>query len=327
MAGLPTEILVFLGMVFVAVFLLARGMLVPTFGESRQARKRLQRRMQEAMAALERPAAASLLREDRLKGLAPWERQLEELPALAPLVKIIAQAGRRTPVYRVVLLSLALGLVSGYLAWQLAGQALVAVAATLAVAAIPTLRLRHERNVRLAHFEEQLPDAVEVITRALRAGHPFSECLRLVAEEMDDPIAREFELTFADLNYGGGLKYALFGLLSRVPSVSVMAMVTSVLVQKETGGNLAEVLDKMAAVVRGRFRFQRRVRTLSAEARLSGWVLGLTPFVLAAVISVTSPDYLPMLIQNPLGQQLVWGAFALALVGILWIRKLIRIEV
>jgi tight adherence protein B len=106
-----------------------------------------------------------------------------------------------------------------------------------------------------------------------------------------------------------------------------MAMVTSVLVQKETGGNLAEVLDKMAAVVRGRFRFQRRVRTLSAEARLSGWVLGLTPFVLAAVISITSPDYLPMLVNNPLGQQLVWGAFALAVVGILWIRKLIRIEV
>lgn len=327
MASVPLEVVIFLGMVFVAVFLLARGMLVPTFGESRQARKRLERRMQEAMDALERPVAASLLREDHLKDLASWERQLEELPALAPLVKIIAQAGRRTPVYRVLLLSLALGLVGGCLAWQLAGQALVAVAAALAAVAAPTLRLRHERNLRLAQFEEQLPDAVEVITRALRAGHPFSECLRLVAEEMDDPIAREFELTFADLNYGGGLKYALFGLLSRVPSVSVMAMVTSVLVQKETGGNLAEVLDKMAAVVRGRFRFQRRVRTLSAEARLSGWVLGLTPFVLAAVISVTSPDYLPMLIKNPLGQQLVWGAFALALVGILWIRKLIRIEV
>jgi tight adherence protein B len=318
---------VFLGMVFLAVFLLAQGLIVPAFGESGKARKRLRRRMQQMMAELERPAAASLLREDRLKNLAGWERQLEELPSLAWLARIVSHAGRTTPVYRVLLASMGAGLFGALIGWQLSGHALIALAAALATAAAPIAKLKHERNRRLARLEEQLPDAIDVITRALRAGHPFTESLRLVAEEMDAPIAREFELTFADVNYGGGLKYGLFGLLSRVPTVSIMALVTSVLVQKETGGNLAEVLDKMSAVVRGRFRFQRRVRTLSAEARMSAWILTLMPFGLAGIISVMSPDYLPRLTQDPLGIKLIWVAFGMILLGILWIRRIIRIEV
>jgi tight adherence protein B len=149
----------------------------------------------------------------------------------------------------------------------------------------------------------------------------------MIAEDMDDPIAKEFELTFGDINYGNDLRRAMLGLLHRVPSVTMMALVTSVLVQKETGGNLAEILKQISAVIRGRFRFHRKVKTLSAEGRMSAWVLALVPLTLFATISVTSPDYLPILVDDPRGQKMIiYGAIS-GVLGIMWIRRILRIEV
>ena len=139
-----------------------------------------------------------------------------------------------------------------------------------------------------------------MMKRALRAGHPFSGAIKLVSEELEAPLGKEFGTTFADLNYGNDVRRAMLGLLQRVPSVPVMALVTSVLVQKETGGNLAEILGQISTVVRGRFRFERKIRTLSAEGRMSAWILALVPIVLFGVITVTTPDYLPTLTQDPL---------------------------
>ena len=119
----------------------------------------------------------------------------------------------------------------------------------------------------------------------------------------------------------------MLGLLQRIPSVPVMALVTSVLVQKETGGNLAEILGQISTVIRGRFRLERKIRTLSAEGRLSAWILALVPIVLFGVITVTTPDYLPTLTEDPLGQKLIIGGGIMGVIGILWIRKIIRIEV
>ena len=129
------------------------------------------------------------------------------------------------------------------------------------------------------------------------------------------------------MNYGNDARRALFGLLTRVPSITVMALVTSVLVQRETGGNLAEILEQISKVIRSRFRFQRRVKTLSAEGRMSGWVLAMVPLVLFAIISVTTPDYLPVLLSDPTGQIVVAFTFVWACIGILLMRKIIRIEV
>ena len=122
---------------------------------------------------------------------------------------------------------------------------------------IPFLTIGMDRTKRMATFEEQLPDAIDTMKRALRAGHPLSAALKFVADEMDDPVSAEFELTFGDINYGNDVRRAMLGLLARVPSVTVMALVTSILVQKETGGNLAEILENISGVIRGRFRFQR----------------------------------------------------------------------
>ena len=149
----------------------------------------------------------------------------------------------------------------------------------------------------------------------------------VVLTVMSDPIAREFQLTFADINYGNDVRRAILGLLLRVPSVSMMAVVTAVLVQKETGGNLAEIFEKISHVIRGRFRFNRKVRTLSAEGRLSAWILALVPLALFAVIWITTPSYLPVLLEHPMGQKLLIFAGVMAVLGIIWMRKVIRIEV
>lgn len=315
-----------IGMVFIAAFLLVQSFLVPAFGENRQAQKRLKKRLQAISAEGER-GEISLVRRKYLRKLSPLERALEALPGMERVQQLVEQAGRETPAYRVVLYSVCLGGIAGVAGFFLLPQPLLGVPLGLGVAAWPFLSLSRARSRRLASFEEQLPDALIVMARALRAGHPFSDAMHLVAEEMAEPIAGEFRTTFMEINYGGDVRGAMLGLLRRVQSVTVMIFVTSVLIQKETGGNLAELLDGLAAVVRDRFRFHRKVRTLSAQGRMAAWILSLLPFVLAGVLSLVSPKFLPMLTQDPIGRQLVVGAFVMIVIGILWMRKIVRIEV
>jgi len=176
-------------------------------------------------------------------------------------------------------------------------------------------------------FEEQLPEAMDIMVRALKAGHPFTETLKLVAEEMEQPISTEFGITFADINYGLDIKNAFLNLLERIPNITLMTVVIAVIVQRETGGNLAETLANISAIVRGRFRFQRKVRTLSAEGRMSAWILVLIPFTLFLGLMVTSPNYLKPLITDPAGMKIIAVAFVMIVIGIFWLRRIIRIDI
>jgi tight adherence protein B len=318
---------VFLGLVFFAVFLLIQGMVVPVFGEAGRMRKRLLARLSTVSATSAQGHFASLLREKSLQQLSAPERTLETLPGMERLSRIIEQSGRVTPAYRVIALSLVLATVGGICGWTFTRTPLWVAVGIVAALFIPLIKILKDRAARLAKFEEQMPEALDVIKRALKAGHPFTQTLKLVAEDMEDPIAREFDLVFSEINYGGDLRNALMGLLERVPSVSVMSLVTAVLVQKETGGNLAETFERITMVIRGRFKLYRRVRTLSAEGRMSAWILALVPIVLIVVMTVTAPDYLPMLFNHPLGKNLIAGAVVMATIGILWIRRIIRIRV
>lgn len=324
---LQDGLLIYLGMIFVAVFLLSQGLIVPAFGESRKARRRLRKRIADIEREAHEEGVASLLRQRYLGNVSPLERRLEQLPAMERLRQYLEQSGSQTLAYRLVLTSVLLGVLAAFAAWMLSRMELVAIGALFGAAALPFLKVLRDRAQRFAKFEEQLPDAIDVIRRALMAGHPFNASLKLVAEDTQDPVAREFELTFADINYGNDVRRAMLGLLGRVPSVTVMAFVTAVLVQKETGGNLAEILERIANVVRGRFRFQRRVRTLSAEGRMSAWVLALTPLVLFGIISTINPDYMPLLLNDPLGAKIAFGAFIWGAIGIFFLRRMIRIEV
>jgi tight adherence protein B len=317
----------FVGVIFVTVFLLSQTMIVPVFGESGKTRKRLKRRLADIERETGKESFSSLLREKYLRELAPWERSLERLPLMERLSGLIEQAGHTFLAYRVVLMAVVLGVLGASAAWILTHQLLAALGAAAAGAALPFMKILRDRSRRIQKIEEQLPEAVDMMKRALRAGHPFSGAIKLVSEEMQAPVAGEFKTTFSDLNYGNDVRRAMLGLLQRVPSVPVMALVTSVLVQKETGGNLAEILGQISTVIRGRFRLERKVRTLSAEGRLSTWVLALVPLVLFGVIWTTTPDYLPTLIEHPVGKRLIVYGLISAAVGIVWIRRIIRIDV
>jgi tight adherence protein B len=316
----------FLGLVFFAVFLLVQGMVVPVFGEATRMRRLLLARLNNVSSAGQ-PDFASLLRQKHLKELSALERWLENLPGFARFARLIEQSGRSTPVYRVVVVSLLLAGVAGAFGWSFTRQVNWTLLLALGACAVPYIKIMRDRTGRIAKIEEQMPEALDVVKRALKAGHPFSQALKLVAEDMQDPIGREFDLLFSEINYGGDLRNALLGMLERVPSITVMAVVTAVLVQKDTGGNLAETFERIAAVIRGRFKLHRRVRTLSAEGRMSAWILALVPLVLFVAISITSPTYLPMLTKDPMGKNLVAGAVVLGIVGILWIRRILRIQV
>jgi len=319
--------IVFLIMISVAVFLLVWNLMVPVFGEERKSAKRLKNRLNRIATKEHRVSAAQMLREKYIRDLNPLERKLETLPGMNQLALLIEQSGRNTPAHRLLLFSIAIGLAAGAIIWYITGYILVGLIAGLLFAAIPFLKINFDRSKRLMRFEEQLPEAMDIMVRALKAGHPFSETLKLVAEEMDKPIATEFGITFADINYGLDVKQAFLNLLERVPNITLMTVVIAVIVQRETGGNLAETLANISSIVRGRFRFQRKVRTLSAEGRMSAWVLVMIPFVLFLGIMATTPSYLEPLITDPGGIKIISIAFILIIIGIFWLRRIIRIDI
>jgi tight adherence protein B len=321
------QIGIFLATIFVAVVLLSQAMIVPVFGESRKTRKKLKARLGELEREIGERSFSSVLREKYLRELGPFERALEQLPFMASLTDMIEQAGHSFLAHRLVLAAAAFSAAGVVAGWVFTHNVLLAALAGAVAGALPFLKISRDRTKRIQKIEEQLPEAVDMMKRALRAGHPFSGAIKLVSEELGAPLGKEFSTTFADLNYGNDIRRAMLGLLQRVPSIPVMALVTSVLVQKETGGNLAEILGQISAVVRGRFRLERKIRTLSAEGRLSAWILALVPIVLFGVISFTSPDYLPTLTEDPLGQQLIIVGGVMGVIGIFWIRRIIRIDV
>ncbi len=321
------QLLIFAGLVFVAVFFLTQGLIIPVFGENRQTRKRLKARLDEIDSGTEGEGIASILREKYLRELSPWESRLESIPALEAFGLVIEQAGHKILAYKVVLIAAALAVAGGYACWIWTRMPLVVIGAVLACGVVPFLKIRLDRTKRFAKFEEQLPDCIDTIRRALLAGHPFVASLKLVSEDCDEPAAREFELTFSDMSYGNDVRRAMLGLLSRVPSVTVMAFVTAVLVQKETGGNLAEILQQISVVIRSRFKFHRKVKTMSAEGRMSAWVLALIPLGLFAFLTVTNPTYLPVMLEDELGQKMVVFAAVWSIIGIFVIRRIIRIDV
>ncbi len=318
---------IFIVMVFVTVVLLMQGLVVPVFGESAKTRKRLKKRIADIEAVGDAEAFSSLLREKHLRRLSPLERRLESFAAMEALARRIEQAGHKILAYRLVLISLGIGVTALLVSWPYIRMPVASISTALLAMYLPFMKIGMDRAKRTRMFEEQLPDAIDTMKRALKAGHPLGASIKLVAEELDDPVAAEFELTFGDINYGNDVRKAMLGLLSRVPSVTVMALVTSILVQKETGGNLAEILEKISIVIRGRFKLQRKVQTYSAEGRMSAWVLAMVPLVLFVTLWFTTPDYLPVLLDDPRGQKMIVYGFFSGVTGIFWIRKIIRIEV
>ncbi len=325
LAGLGTDGKIFVVMVFVAVVLLMTSVIVPTIGSEATANRMMRRRINRVIDSVD-SGSSNLLRDRYLGELSPLERSLESIPGISTLRMNVMQAGLKKPAYMYLLFALTLGACAFIVVMLLLQSIFFAIPAALFATTIPFMYVSRQRAVRLAKFEEQLPEALEMMARALQAGHPFVDTLKMIGEEMNEPIGEEFQTVFNDINYGMTSKTAFLGLLTRVPSISLNTLITAVLIQQESGGKLAEILLKISAVIRSRFRLNRRVRTLSAEGRMSAWVLTLLPFVLAVVIALSTPAYLPMMTKDPLGVFITGAAFGLIVLGNFWIRKIIRFK-
>jgi tight adherence protein B len=193
-------------------------------------------------------------------------------------------------------------------------------------AALPYLYVRGKRKKRLRKFEELFPGAVDLLGRAIRAGHPFSSGIKMVAEESAEPIASEFRRTFEEQRFGLPLEDTLSALADRVPLVDVRIFVTALMIQREVGGNLAEILDNLSSIIRQRFTLAGQVRTLTAEGRMSMYVLGIMPVAVGLFLYFTNPGYVGTLFTHPIGHAMLGGALVMQIIGWLWMRRITDIE-
>jgi tight adherence protein B len=321
-----STLIVFLILVSGAVFLLSQVIMVPSFGtkstESRKIKQRLRKLIETGNSG-----EYSLVRQKYLRELSFLERSLQSLPGSKVIEDLLEQAGKSYPSYRVIIAMLGLASLAGALAWYFTGNIFATPVAVLFAGFLPISKLKNDRKKRLEQFEEQLPDALDMMSRALRAGYPFNETMHYIAEEMQPPLSKEFGITFEEINYGRDVKEAFNYLLIRVPSTNLIAATAAISIQRETGGNLAELLDKISDLLRKRFRFQRRVKTITAENRLSAWVLSLLPFIVFLAISITSPEYVKPLFNTEIGHLILSGGLVLQVIGAFWIRKLINFDI
>jgi tight adherence protein B len=191
---------------------------------------------------------------------------------------------------------------------------------------LPIAWLRWMRTRRMLKFEEQFPEAMDLLARALRAGHALTTGLSMVADEMKDPIGPEFRQLFDEQNFGLPLPQALKNFATRIPLLDAKFFVTAVLTQRDAGGNLSEVLDNLATIIRDRFRVKRQVRVISAHGRITGWVLSALPTSLALFFTLTNPQKYLAFVRDPLGMQMVLFALGLQVLGVLIIKKIVTIE-
>jgi tight adherence protein B len=269
----------------------------------------------------------SILKERLLATSPALHRALLGVPRIHAFDRLLEQSGLPWSVAQLLGLTLALGAIGAILG-SLPGwpPQLVLVAALLA-AALPLLYVIGCKRRRLTHIDNQLPDALDLMGRALRAGHALPGALQMVADELAEPIAGEFRIVFDEVNYGIAMKDALTNLATRVPIKDLRYFVVAVLIQRDTGGNLAELLDSIAALIRARHKLMGTVRVLSAEGRLSATILCILPFVAAFLFYLINPGLMSGLWKDPLGIRFIVIAAVLMVIGIFWSRQIIRIRV
>lgn len=275
----------------------------------------------------EQSLAIDLLRDEMLSGVPAIHRVLQHWTWPIRLREFLGQAGLKMKPANLLTLSGAVGICSALVMAVLLSRAWIAVLVGFVASLAPLAIVSWIRARRLRRFEEHFPEALDLLGRAVRAGHAFTTGLEMIAKESAEPIASEFRTAFDEQNFGLPLRDALMNLTQRVPLIDVRFFVTALLIQKETGGNLAEILDGLAHVIRDRFRIYREVRTRTAQGRLTAGILIALPPLMMAVLAVWNPDYLSVLFKDPTGATVLTIAALLQVVGsaILW--KIIHIEV
>jgi tight adherence protein B len=289
--------------------------------EERALRKRLRVRRTSALGPAIVKAQAQLGSLGHLDAVLMSGRRVVE-----PLERLIEQSGSKLTLGRVLLACGFMAVVTFILVSSFSGSVVLAIVLAILIGSLPVWYVRWAAQKRLAVFEEQFPEAIDLIARGLRAGHALTTTLQMVGDEIPDPVGTEFRLLFEQQNYGMSLADALKGFAQRVPIIDARFFVTALLTQREMGGNLSEVLDNLAAVIRERFKVKRQVRAVSAHGRITGVVLGFLAPAVALVLFMISPSHMSLLIEDPLGIQMVMVGLVLQMVGVLIIRRIVDVE-
>lgn len=268
-----------------------------------------------------------LLKEELLSTIPLIHRMLIRFEVFNRLQNLLRQADLKISVYRFMISSLVAGFLVGLTTFFFSGSMIGMLIMTVMVMLVPLMVVLQKRRKRFNSILEQLPDALEMMVRSLQAGHSFSSALQMVATEMPEPIAREFGKTYEEQNLGLNIKAALENLVERVPILDLKLCVTAVLIQREIGGNLSEVLRNISHTVRERFRIQGEIRVKSAQARLSGMIVSALPFFLFFWINLVNAGYMKPLYDHPNGVYILGTGIGMQVIGWLIIRKIVDVEV
>lgn len=313
---------------FIAVFVAIEGTYLWWNSARGPEATRLAKRLRMISAGGHSDSSEQSLLKQRLMANSPFiERILLTIPRIGQLDRFLVQSGMDWSVGNYFGISSALG-VAGFAAAMLLRYPFgVALLTATGLASMPTLYLIFCRHRRLKRFEALLPEALDLIGRALRAGHSLPSALQMAGTELPAPVGEEFKQTFDEINFGISAQDALQNLAARVPSTDLGFFVIAVLIQRETGGNLSEILGNISGIIRERLKLFGRVRALSAEGRFSGVVLTVLPFVTGFVLYLIDSEFMSMLWHDSTGLQMMKGAIVFMLVGALWMRRIVNIRV
>jgi tight adherence protein B len=323
--------LVFYGfavLVFAAAILLIEGLFLWWTGTHGGEAQRISRRLRLMSGGIGPDAErVSILKQRRYSKNDSVDQLLHRIRLANSIDLLLLQSGVKWSLSQVLLASLLLMCVGLLLVQPWPVPLLAKWVIVLLFMSVPFVQLRRARTARLHKIEEQLPEAADFLARALRAGHSFTNVLQMVGAELPEPLSGEFRAVHEEINYGVPLNEALHNLADRIPLTDLRYLVIAVVIQRESGGNLAEILGNISHIIRARLKLIAQVRVLSAEGRMSAWILGLLPLVVMFLMSLTNYAYISMLWTEAAGVRLLWIGAGMILFGVFWLRRVIRIHI
>ncbi|HME43478.1 MAG TPA: type II secretion system F family protein [Syntrophorhabdales bacterium] len=313
--------------VFIAVLCILEGIVLMLKNKWDPEARRIQRQLKTFSHETEIHRTTDITRKRVLSSIPSLHAMLARIPQLSRIDNLLIQSNIKYPASVFLLTSLLLAVVGFYFAFLLASTLLLAAPVAVLMGLIPYFVASIKKNQRMKKFERQLPEALDLVARSLRAGHAFSGGLQMVADEFDAPLGAEFQRTIAQINLGVSIEQALKNLADRVDCSDLKFFAVSVIIQRESGGNLAEILESISNLIRGRFKLRGKIRTLTAEGKLSAAILIGIPFFIALALSLISPEYIRVLSTDPTGKLLVGAALIMMGLGVAWMKKMITLKV
>jgi tight adherence protein B len=317
----------FILLIFAAVALLVWGVYTSWNNARGPEAERIARRLRNAIGDSGSELAVSITKERTLAQDAGMQQFMAAIPGIQKLDRLLLQTGRGMSAAQLCALIGGCMLIGFIIASAMRLPWFGRLMLGGLVAALPVLEAMRAKRKRILRIETLLPDALDMMGRAMRAGHAFPTALKMVGEEIPDPLGAEFRIVFDEVNFGVSMPDALMNLALRVPSTDLRYFVIAVLIQRETGGNLTDLLSSISAIIRDRLKLLGQVKVMSAEGRMSAWVLGLMPFAVGGLVSVVNPGSLEILFTDPGGRKMLGVSAALMLIGMLAIRKITTIRI